>query len=209
MDGIKPSALPPVDLIIEDRDHITVGRVTHSERVRSVRHCMVTNVIGEDHGWYTVRWVWYFLLLHTRCSIFWHVVTRVPEELLSFPAGYTSELLLAAVWRSGCGSARLASHLSVSLDRRYRRKACSQAPPCPMFSLTHKQTQLLLWQGLHTGIYQTAVACHSPWQRLPAFSGDRQAGWTELKADCAGLSGKHALTSARQSGGNCWTHVTR
>lgn len=55
MDGIKPSALPPVDLIIEDRDHITLGRVTHSERVRSVRHCMVTNVIGEDHGWYTVR----------------------------------------------------------------------------------------------------------------------------------------------------------
>lgn len=157
----------------------------------------------------TERWLWYSLLLHIRCSIFRHVVISFPEELLSFSAG--SELLLTAVWRSGCGSVCQASHLSVSLDRRrYSKKACSQAPPCSVLSFTHKQTQLLLWQGLlHIGIYQTAAACHSPWQHLPALSGDRQAGWIELRADCGGLSDKHALTSAGQSGGNCWTHVTR
>lgn len=41
MDVTKPSALP-VYLITEDRDHITLGRVTHSERGGSIRHCMVT-----------------------------------------------------------------------------------------------------------------------------------------------------------------------
>lgn len=45
MNGTKPSALPPVYLIIEDRDHITLGRVTHSETGRSMRHCVVTDVI--------------------------------------------------------------------------------------------------------------------------------------------------------------------
>lgn len=38
MDVTKPSALP-VYLITEDRDHITLGRVTHSERGGSIRHC--------------------------------------------------------------------------------------------------------------------------------------------------------------------------
>ena len=93
-----------------------------------MRHCVVTDVIWEDYGRYTVRWLWYFLLLHTRCSIFWHVVTMVPEELLSCPAGYTSDPLLAAAWRSGRGSVCLDSHLSVLL--RYTRKAWSEAPPC-------------------------------------------------------------------------------
>lgn len=32
MDGTKPPALLPARLIIEDRDHIALARVTHSER---------------------------------------------------------------------------------------------------------------------------------------------------------------------------------
>lgn len=38
MNSNKPSALPPVYLIIEDREHITLGRATHSERGRSTQH---------------------------------------------------------------------------------------------------------------------------------------------------------------------------
>ena len=45
MDGTRPSALPPVYLITGDREHITLGRVTHSEPGRSVGLCMVTDVI--------------------------------------------------------------------------------------------------------------------------------------------------------------------
>ena len=175
-----------------------------------MRHCVVTDVIWEDYGRYTVRWLWYFLLLHTRCSIFWHVVTMVPEELLSCPAGYTSDPLLAAAWRSGRGSVCLDSHLSVLL--RYTRKAWSEAPPCsPALLYTQADpASVMAGGGLHIGIYQTAVAHQPPWQHVPALSGDRQAGWTELRADCGGLPEKHALTSARQSGRDwSWTHVTR
>lgn len=48
-----------------------------------------------------------------------------------------------------------------------------------MLSLTHKQTQLLLWQGLlHIGIYQTAAACHATHPdgtSLPSLETDKQA----------------------------------
>lgn len=88
---------PPVYLDIEDRDHITLGRVTHSERGWSLRHCVVTGVIWDDRGPYTVRWLWHFLLLHARCSIFWHGVTGGPRRAaVSSPVSYSSELLLAA-----------------------------------------------------------------------------------------------------------------
>lgn len=56
-EGINPDGChqalcsPPVYLITEDRDHITLGRVTHSERGGSIRHCMVT-VIWDYYGWY-------------------------------------------------------------------------------------------------------------------------------------------------------------
>lgn len=43
--GTRLSTPPPVYLIIEDRHHITLDRVTHSERGRSMRHCVVTDVI--------------------------------------------------------------------------------------------------------------------------------------------------------------------
>lgn len=51
MDDTEPSAPPTVHLVTEDRDHITLGSVTHSESVGSVRHCVVTDVIWEDYGW--------------------------------------------------------------------------------------------------------------------------------------------------------------
>lgn len=193
---------PPVYLIIEDRDHITLDSVTHSERGRSMRHCMVTDVIWEDYGQYTVRWLWYFLLLHTRCSIFWHVVTKIPEELLSCPAGYTSELLLAAAWRSGRGSVCLDSHLSVFL--RYTRKAWSEAPPCSLLSFTHRQTQLLLWQG---GC--TLAFTKQPWHASlpdstspPSLETDRQAelSWEQTVVDCLTNTPSHQQDKVEETG---------
>lgn len=147
-----------------------------------------------------------------------HILTcchQGPRRVVVFP-GYTSELPLAVVWRSGCGSQSLVSHLSVSLDRRYRRKACSQAPPCSMLPFTHKQTQLLLWQGLHTGIYKTAAACHFPWQHLPAFSGDRLAGaelsWEQTVVDCLTNTPSHQQnkveeTAEHMSQGKLWFNI--
>lgn len=45
VDGIEPSGLPPVYWNVEDRDHITLGRVSHSEPGWSVRRCVVTGLI--------------------------------------------------------------------------------------------------------------------------------------------------------------------
>lgn len=91
----KPSALPPGYLIIEDRHQITLGRVTHSNRGGSLRHCVATDVIWEDYGWYTVRWL--VLSLACLCQML-HILTcfhHGPRRSAVIPGG----LLL---WTSIC-----------------------------------------------------------------------------------------------------------
>lgn len=107
---------PPVYLIIGDRDHITPGKVTHSNCGRSKRHCMVTDDIWEDQGRYTERWPWYSLL----DAPYFDMLSPRPQTgcCLSQPATPPA-LLLAAVWRRGCASVILPSHLSVLLDGQY------------------------------------------------------------------------------------------
>ena len=168
-----------------------------------MRHCVVTDVIWEDYGRYTVRWLWYFLLLHTRCSIFWHVVTMVPEELLSCPAGYTSDPLLAAAWRSGRGSVCLDSHLSVLL--RYTRKAWSEAPPCsPALPYTQADPASVMAGG---GC--TLAFTKQPWHASlpdstspPSLETDRQAelSWEQTVVDCLRNTPSHQQDKVEETG---------
>lgn len=94
-DATKPSAPLSVYWITED-----IARVTHSASGKSVQLCLITQVTWDDDGLRMTRWLILFFLQDTRCSILWHVVTRVPEEPLPHPASYTSWFPLASVWAS-------------------------------------------------------------------------------------------------------------